>query len=79
MIRQMAEDLLYKQIFDEGKFMISPEIDSIDFHAMSHEDTEILGQFCDFTNIHGETLRTILIKGYLQNIRDNREGADEND
>lgn len=57
--------ILKKKIFDNGKMMLSPEVDSCIFHNMSHTDTEILGMFCDFTNIHGEELKSILLNGYL--------------
>lgn len=63
-----AEEELYKLIFTNGRQMLSPEIDSCVFHAMTHEDTEILGMFCDFSGIHGEELKCLLIRGYLKNI-----------
>ena len=56
---------LEKLIFVDGKMILDSEIDSINFHAMTHEDTEILGQFCDFTGITGDTLREVLLLGYL--------------
>lgn len=68
-----AEKYLYKTIFFDGKQMLSPEIDSTIFHAMTHEDTEILGMFCDFSGIHGEKLKEILIKGYMSNIKESRK------
>lgn len=49
-----AEEKLYEIIFTNGKQMLSPEINSIVFHAITHEDTEILGMFCDFADIHGK-------------------------
>lgn len=58
-----AEDEVYQLIFTNGEYILSPEIDSVNFHAMTHEDTEILGMFCDFTNIHGEKLKRLLIRG----------------
>ena len=66
-----AEEKLYEMIFCNGKQMLSQKIDSTVFHAMTHEDTEILGMFCDFSGIHGEDLKKLLIRGYLKNI--NRE------
>lgn len=63
-----AEEKLYEMIFTNGKQMLSPEINSVNFHAMTHEDTEILGMFCDFTGIRGEKLKDLLIRGYLKNI-----------
>lgn len=61
-----AYGYLYDRIFNNGKMMLSPEINSCDFHAMTHQDTEILGMFCDFTGIHGEKLKEVLLKGYLK-------------
>lgn len=54
-----------QQIFENGKMMLTPGIDSVDFHAMTHEDTEILGMFCDFTGLHGDSIKRILIEGLL--------------
>lgn len=65
-----TERKLYGMIFEDGKQMLSPEINSVDFHAMTHEDTEILGMFCDFTGIHGEKLKRVLVKGYLSTVFD---------
>lgn len=61
-----AEEKLYEMIFINGKQMLSPEIDSCVFHAMTHEDTEILGMFCDFAGIHSEELKRLFIRGYLK-------------
>lgn len=68
-----AEKYLYNAIFFDGKHMLSPEINSVDFHAMTHEDAEILGMFCDFSGIHGEKLKEILIKGYMSSACRNEE------
>ena len=40
-----AEDEVYQMIFTNGKQNLSQENDSVNFHAMTHEDTEILGMF----------------------------------
>lgn len=61
-----AEDEVYQMIFTNGKQNLSQENDSVNFHAMTHEDTEILGMFCDFTAIRGEKLKLTLIRGYLK-------------
>ena len=61
-----AEDKVYQMIFTNGKQNLSQENDSVNFHAMTHEDTEILGMFCDFTAIRGEKLKLLLIRGYLK-------------
>lgn len=63
--RASPRGMIEKAIFIDGKKMLSPEINSVDFHAMTQADTEILGQFCDYTNIHGENLQEILLLGYL--------------
>lgn len=65
----MDIDKLKEQIFDNGKMMLPTEIDSCIFHNLTHQDTEILGMFCDFTNIHGEELKEVLLKGYLNKSR----------
>lgn len=62
------EEKLKEDFFDESKYV--PEGDSCDNHAMTHEDTEILGMFCDVTAIHGEVLKDVLIKGYLRRMID---------
>lgn len=56
---------LCELIFVNGKKMLSPEVDSCMSHNMTHRDTEILGMFCDYTNIHGEELKNLLLEGYL--------------
>lgn len=57
--------ILKKEIFDNGEMMLFPEVNSCTSHNLSHTDTEILGMFCDFTNIHGEELKSVLLNGYL--------------
>lgn len=63
-----VEKEIYETIFTNGKQMLSPGIDSVNFHNMTHEDAEILGMFCDFIAIHGEELKQLLIRGYLTNV-----------
>ena len=38
---------------------------SVDYHAMNGEHTEILGQFLDYTAMDVEQLKECLISGYL--------------
>ena len=64
-IKADTEERLKKLIFDDEKMVLPSEANSCDFHFMTHEDTEILGQFCDFTGIHGDQLRNILVKSLL--------------
>lgn len=66
------EEKLYEMIFTNGKQMLSSEINSVDFHAITHKDTEILGMFCDFSGIHGEELKCLLIRGYLKKYQSTR-------
>ena len=68
-----VEEQLYEMIFTNGTQMLSPEIDSTIFHAMTHQDTEILGTFCDFSGMHGEELKKLLIRGYMKNTSPNKE------
>lgn len=53
-------------IFQERMIFPLSETDSCDLHNLTHLDTEILGAFCDYTNIHGEELKKVLIEGYLR-------------
>lgn len=41
------------------------ERDAVNFHAMTSEHAEILGQFIDFTAMDVEQLKECLISGYL--------------
>ena len=66
-INQKLYDMLYETIFTNGKYIIS-NVNSADFHAMTHMDTEILGMFCDQFSIHGEDLKQLLIYGYLTRL-----------
>ena len=70
------EERLYETIFTNDKQMLLPEINSVDLHAMTHEDTEILGMFCDFSGIHGEDLKKLLIRGYLKDVKYSDEGQE---
>lgn len=36
-----------------------------DFHAMTNEHEEVLGQFLDFTGISPEELKHVLVEGYM--------------
>lgn len=38
---------------------------AVDYHAMTDEHTEVLGQFLDFTAMDVEQLKECLISGYL--------------
>ena len=63
---------LNKIIFKNEKMMLSPEKDSCDLHALTHEDTEILGMFCDVIPVHGDELKKILLLGYLEYIKEKK-------
>ena len=38
---------------------------AVEYHAMTGEHTEILGQFLDFTAMNVEQLKECLVSGYL--------------
>lgn len=65
-------DMLKREWFTDNRYVENTDFrdsnDSCNFHAISHEDTEILGIFCDRTAIHGDGLKDILIRGYLARI-----------
>ena len=63
-IKQYLMEALFEMARSEDEV---PEMDnSINYHAMDIEDTEILGSFCDMTAIHGEKLKEVLVEGYLK-------------
>lgn len=61
----------HKIIFENTNRLSNSDRDSVEFHAMSHDDTEILGQFCDATGIHGRELEEILILGLIERNKRN--------
>lgn len=58
-------------IFENTRRFPNTDRDSVELHAMSHDDTEILGQFCDAVGIHGKQLEEILILGLMERNRRN--------
>lgn len=44
------------------------ERNAVDYHAMTGEHTEILGQFLDKTQLNVEQLKECLVLGYLKKI-----------
>lgn len=67
MNNKILDNLKY-EIFDNGNIMLSPEINSVNSRNLTHQDTEILGMFCDFMNVHGDDLKEILLRGYLNKV-----------
>ena len=60
-IKQMiSNNIFYEYDFDEVF-----ERNAVDFHAMTSDHAEILGQFLDFTAMDVEQLKECLISGYL--------------
>lgn len=53
---------LNESIFEYG----FSKIDNCDCHELTHEDTEILGMFCDVIPVHGDDLKRVLLLGYLE-------------
>lgn len=56
----VSDDIFYEYNLDEIL-----ERDAVNFHAMTSEHAEILGQFIDFTAMDVEQLKECLISGYL--------------
>jgi len=59
-----------KQVISENIFsayMLDEVLkrNSVDFHAMTAEHTEVLGQFLDFSALSVEQLKECLVSGYL--------------
>ena len=61
-IKQMISDSIFHG-HDSGK--VFEERNAVDYHAMTSEHTEILGQFIDYTAMDVEQLKECLISGYL--------------
>ena len=68
---QQVYESLYSQFFFGGTINNLEEMNSCDYHAITHEDTEILGAFCDATGINGSELKKILLLGYMVNMEVN--------
>lgn len=60
-IKQMIHDSIFYEYNSDEIF----ERNAVDFHAMTSEHTEILGQFLDFIAMDAEQLKECLISGYL--------------
>lgn len=59
------KQMIYNNIFYEYDSDEVFERNAVDFHAMTSDHTEILGQFLDFTAMDIEQLKECLISGYL--------------
>ena len=59
-------EIWHEIIFENTRRFSNSDRDSVELHAMTHEDTEILGQFCDAVGMHGEQLEAILILGLIE-------------
>lgn len=60
-IKQMISDNIFYD-YDLDEIF---ERNAVDFHAMTSDHTEVLGQFIDFTAMDVEQLKECLISGYL--------------
>lgn len=58
-------EILQDTFFQNGNMNHLEECNSVNYHAITHEDTEILGAFCDVTGFHGNDLQKLLILGYI--------------
>lgn len=64
-MNENIEQMIYDSIFYEYDLDEVFERNAVDFHAMTGEHTEILGQFLDYTAMDIEQLKECLISGYL--------------
>lgn len=58
-------DHLMNEIFNDGYKDWCSFYDSAILHNMTIVEMEILGQFCDYTGIHGDELKQVLIRGWI--------------
>ena len=70
-------EILHDTFFRNGNMNHLEECNSVNYHAITHEDTEILGAFCDVTGFHGNDLQKLLILGYMDSLQ--RRFANLND
>lgn len=66
-------ETLHNTFFQNGNMNHLEECNSVNYHAITHEDTEILGVFCDVTAFHGNDLKKLLILGYMSWQGENNE------
>lgn len=59
--KALAEDFFYPYNFDEVF-----ERDAVDYHCMTAEHAEMLGQFLDCTGMSVDDLKFVLIRGYIE-------------
>ena len=60
-IKQMISNNIFYEYDSDEVF----ERNAADFHAMTSDHTEVLGQFLDFTAMDVEQLKECLTSGYL--------------
>lgn len=62
-------DNLYESLFqnasEDDLLLGSQYYNSIDYHNMTSQHTEILGSFLDYTNMTPEELKLVLLRGYV--------------
>lgn len=61
--QELLRDIFYDYDLDEVD-----DRNAVDYHTMSGEHTEILGQFLDKTALNVEQLKECLVLGYLKRI-----------
>lgn len=64
-MNENIKQMIYDSIFHEYDLDEILERNAVDFHVMTGEHTEILGQFLDYTAMDIEQLKKCLISGYL--------------
>lgn len=62
---ETIKQMISKNIFHSYKPNEALDRNAVDFHAMTGEHAEILGQFLDFTAMDVPQLKECLVSGYL--------------
>lgn len=57
--KQLKDDIFYR--YDSNEIFGR---DAVEFHAMSYDHTEVLGQFIDRTGMNAEQLKDCLVRGW---------------
>lgn len=58
--KEIKEGIFYEYDLDEVL-----ERDAVEYHVMTGEHTEVLGQFIDFNGMDVDKLKECLVKGWL--------------
>ena len=71
MTKELKQNVMDEIFHDYGTEVF--QRNAIDYHAMSDEHTEILGQFMDHTGMSVDELKDCLVTGYLMRMQLNKK------